>query len=180
MRSVSISSLIIPQLSVCVSVLMLSVSFHHLQRRWGITVRPDCPVTSPSATSSLSRMKTSCLKWRICIHSTSNSDSLLHRVASGTATGLLCKSFLVLNMTQCVCVLSQGVETEWGGAVFPQHSTDAGVVWSGAACCHGRVSTIKLLCDIIQFNLLICMTFSVVPLMLLSVRTPTTPLWWWV
>lgn len=147
MLSISGSSLTAAQICRCVDlwmrlcafVWMLSVSFCHLQRRWGITVHPVCPVTSPSATSFLSRMKPSCLKWRICIHSTSNSDrQFITSSFHWKTTGFLCSWFSVLYV-MCVCMRSQGAEAERGRAVFPQHSTNAGVVWSGAACCHGGV-----------------------------------------
>ncbi len=85
-------------------------------------------------------------------------------------------------MWLCVCVCSQGAEAEWGRAVFPQHSTNAGVVWSGAACRHGRViSSIKLSRSIIFYGLIsfhawYSLSFS----QFLFLRTPTMPLWWWV
>lgn len=147
-----------------------------LQRRWGITAHLASPVTSPNATSFQSRMKTYRLKWRISIHSTSTPDNFTAFSCHQQNKSLWCSWFLVMDVILflCVCVCYQGSEAERGGAVFPQHSTDAGAVWGGAAWRHGRgIPSHKLSCISSSFHF-----FDTFPSS--SPRTPMIPLCWWV
>lgn len=122
-------------------------------------------------------MKTSFLKWRICIHSTSNTDHYIYLPFKNNWCVLQFVLVVVVHdPLLCVCVCSQGPEAERGRAVFPQHSTDAGVVWSGAACCHGivvasikRTISCSSLTSSSSFFFLSCMTlFFVISCLSLS------------
>lgn len=82
---------------------------------------------------------TSYLKWRICIHSTSNADHHIYVLFKNNWRVLQLVFVVIILDSLRLRVCSQGSEAERGRAVFPKHSTDAGVVWSGAARCHGIV-----------------------------------------
>lgn len=115
-------------------------------------------------------MTISYLKWKISIHSTSNSDHLFYMLFKNNCHVFQLVLVVIVHDSLRLRLCSQGSEAERGRAVFSQHSTDTGVVWSGAACCHGivvasikRTVSCSSLTSSLSFLFLLCVTLLSFP-----------------
>lgn len=87
------------------------------------------------------KLQGSQLLWSVCI------DRKCFRLEQPCRVAFM----LCVLVCLCVCVLHKDPEAERGGALFPQHGTHTGSLWSGAARCRGETTSLDFTFYLVLF-----------------------------